>query len=184
MKKMITIVSLILSIFAVSSCSRFSLSSDSSFEDQLTGPLIEGLYGFKTHAELEDFYKIFKIKNSEIFIIPNFDDHENASYYFVSSGVHAHIIHEKIYDYDFPGPSFEICTNDYKIVLDDVSLFFDTLKVIDEINIIQNEHELNELKICAGENMIGTLTKSDVVLSENEFTIISNKFKEELKNVY
>lgn len=99
-------------IFFNSSCRTISDPNDDNSKDNAdhsTGPLICGVYEFNTYDEINEFYKIYSINNTEKFLLINVDSpNYTTKYRFISNGINSRIINEKIYDYDFPNPSFSI----------------------------------------------------------------------------
>lgn len=90
--------------------------------DRWTGPLISGIYGFDSYDELRSFYSIYEIKNTEEFLLIDLDDlGYRVEYYFISGGVNSEVIYKKIYDYDFPSPSFKIAIGSMDLKLSDIS---------------------------------------------------------------
>lgn len=108
-------------IFLNSSCATISNPNDNA--NHFTGPLICGVYEFNTYDEVNEFYKIYSIKNTEKFLLMINVDSPNytTKYRFISNGISSRIINEKIYDYDFPNPSFSIFFDYMTLQLYDIS---------------------------------------------------------------
>ena len=126
MKRIILLFKSILCLTVLSSCAVSERDNDSTRgEKEFTGPLISGIYEFGSYAEFESFYEVYRIKNTEEFLVLNLDSLEHdVEYYFVSGGVNSHVIHERTYDYDFPNPSFVIS-------IDSMSLYFFDISQVD-----------------------------------------------------
>ena len=141
-----------------------------------TGPLISGSYVFESHNEAIDFYGIYSNKNVERFVIPDFDlTLTGTKYVFESSGVGAKIISQKLYDYDFPNPSFKIESMEMYITLYDISF----LEAYDNNSLVANPSDNNfyDLEICISNICVASIeykiSVDDVIIEK-----ICNIFKE------
>lgn len=141
-----------------------------------TGPLISGSYVFESHNEAIDFYGIYSNKNVERFVIPDFDlALTNTKYIFESSGIDAKIISQKLYDYDFPNPSFKIESMEMDITLYDIS----SLGEYDNNSVVANPSDNNfyDLEICVDGMRVASIeykiSVDDVIIQK-----ICNIFKE------
>ncbi len=168
------------------------LQSESTNLGHVTGPLILGEYFFEKYDELNDFYSIFKNKNTERYIFPSFDDHNDFLYYvFYSSGVHIDVINDHIYDYDFPRPGFEIYfkpeegkNHGLRIELADISKYGE-LNITDDSEIIIKETSKSTLlDIYLKDYCLGTIDLyycNNYSISDEFLNQILNKFMEVLK---
>ena len=188
-KKILALIAV--GMFMVVGCSNSQISSDKGnaeektdiTDDEKTGNLVSGVYSFTDYNQLTNFYKIFREKNTERFVIPNFDDLQKPYYNFECGGIDSEIISNETYCYDFPTPTFQIEINDYYIKLFDISSFINELKNINEIKTVDNKDNLKIKDIYANEYLIASITYNSN-LSTDEIQEISNKFMEEIKNAF
>lgn len=151
-----------------------------------TGNLVSGIYKFENYSETMSFYEIFKNKNEERFIIPDFDnEYQNSQYFFQCGGVDAKIINDKIYDYDFPSPSFSVSTLDFEISSLNVENLQDTIKNDSSIEIvaIKDTASLKRVNLYYSEIEIAYITFINSI-DENEINKICEILKGSFENVF
>ena len=147
--------------------------------DQITGPLIVGIYEFNSYSDVKSFYSIYENKNAEKFLIPNLDNLNClVKYYFVSSDIKSDVINNKIYDYDFPSPSFKIPIDKMNLYLFDIPKIDFSTKPIFSIQV--NEKNKENYYTFYMDNFELGLLWSEETLETNFINNISNKFAEAL----
>ncbi len=157
-----------------SSCANISNPNDNA--NHSTGPLICGVYEFNTYDEADEFYKIYGIKNSEKFLLINVDSpNYTTKYRFISNGINSRIINEKIYDYDFPNPSFSIFFDYMTLQLYDIS----SCDYIDKDDFFVQKWEKKDdykYNFLVNNHSIGLLQSKNKV-EEETINLLVDKFK-------
>lgn len=171
-------------IFFNSSCATISdfNGNNSKDNDHSAGPLICGVYEFDTYDEINEFYKIYSINNMERFLLINVDSpNYTTNYRFISNGINSRIINEKIYDYDFPNPSFSIFFDYMTLQLYDIS----SCDYIDKDDFFVQKCEKKDdykYNFLVNNYSIGLLQSKKQVEKET-INLLMSKFKEAYGNV-
>lgn len=175
------IILLFLALLTLTGCSNINSNDSTTDENQFAGPLISGIYEFTTYNDMVDFYNIFEVKNTEKFLLLNLDSLNSiVKYFFISSGVNSSVIYNKIYDYDFPHPSFEIVIDSMTLYLFDISNANFSNNPIYSIQ-IDNKYNDNQYKFYIDNFEVGLLQSENIV--ELDFVnYLNDKFKEVFEN--